>query len=350
MVTIELVVLVMTLLVIFGHALWVRWDITRQGPILTRARAILAQVLNPVAPDQGDEIELTWADLEAVRALPDRVQAQVFVELARNLSGRQKEGVTHIAGQVGFIAGTELSLQSRLWWRRLRATRLLTLLGAGKGSMPRLLRDPHPRVRAQAADWAATYPSPEIIAALLNMLEDPAKLCRFTAQNSLLRIGAAVGPLLADYVTHHAGPRLVAALEVAVGLAQPGFLAPALKLCRDGSPSVRTLAATLLGQIGGMEAASMLQELLRDPEGSVRAEAARGLGKLGEWPAAPALAGTLRDPSWDVRREAGLALRAMGSPGILLLRRSLSDRDAFAADMARQVLDIPPSALARPVL
>ena len=350
MVTIELVVLLIILFAIFGHALWVRWDKTRRGPTLARARQTLAQVLNPVAPVKGDEIELAWADLEAVRALPDHLQAQVFVELARNLSGRQKAAVAHIAGRVGLIARTELSLQSRLWWRRLRATRLLTLLGAGEGSMPKLLSDRHPRVRAQAADWAAAYPNPDIITALLNVLGDPAKLCRFTAQNSLLRMGAVVGPFLADYVAHHSGPSLVAALEVAVGLAELRFLGPALKLCQDGSPSVRTLAATLLGQIGGSEVASMLQELLRDPETSVRAEAARGLGKLGEWPAAPALACTLRDPSWDVRREAGLALRAMGSPGILLLRRSLSDRDAFAADMARQALDIPTSALARPVL
>jgi hypothetical protein len=31
----------------------------------------------------------------------------------------------------------------------------------------------------------------------------------------------------------------------------------------------------------------------------------------------------------------------MGAPGILYLRRSLSDTDPFAADMAQQVLDLP---------
>jgi hypothetical protein len=29
------------------------------------------------------------------------------------------------------------------------------------------------------------------------------------------------------------------------------------------------------------------------------------------------------------------------SPGLVLLRRSLNDRDRFAADMAKQVLDLP---------
>jgi HEAT repeat protein len=49
----------------------------------------------------------------------------------------------------------------------------------------------------------------------------------------------------------------------------------------------------------------------------------------------------LRDPAWIVRREAGLALRTLGNPGTVLLRRALRNPDRFAADMARQVMDIP---------
>lgn len=346
--TLELAFLVMVVLVIFTHALWLRWYAAYHAGRLARARAALAQALSPVGPAAGDSTDLTEPNLEPVQALPVRFQAQVFVELALNLSGRQKQVVTQVAARVGLLESTEKRLKSRFWWRRLHAARLLTLLGAGEGSMPGLMADRHPRVRAQAADWAATHPRPELISALLKLLEDPAKLCRFAAQNSLLRMGAVAGPLLADYVADHSGPRLVLALEVAVGLAESRFLNAALRLCQDGSPAVRVLAATLLGQIGGEQPAKSLHALLGDLETSVRSEAARGLGKLREWPAAPALARALRDTSWDVRREAGLALRAMGSPGILLLRRSLADRDAFAADMARQVLEIPASALARP--
>jgi HEAT repeat protein len=76
----------------------------------------------------------------------------------------------------------------------------------------------------------------------------------------------------------------------------------------------------------------------------VRAAAAKALGKLGHWPAASSLASLLRDRDWNVRREAGLALRAFGAPGALFLRRSLSDSDPFACDMARQVLDLPETA------
>jgi hypothetical protein len=62
---------------------------------------------------------------------------------------------------------------------------------------------------------------------------------------------------------------------------------------------------------------------------------------MGHWPAGPAVARLLRDRAWEVRRASGLALRRLGSPGQLLLRRALTDADPFAADMARQVLDLP---------
>ncbi|MGA7668850.1 MAG: hypothetical protein WBW04_00410, partial [Nitrolancea sp.] len=63
-------------------------------------------------------------------------------------------------------------------------------------------------------------------------------------------------------------------------------------------------------------------------------------GRLGHVTSASALALKLRDRAWDVRRAAALALRDFGAPGILYLRRSLNDVDPYAADMARQLLDI----------
>jgi len=349
-IAIELLLLLIAVLLVFGHALWLSGSQAHYGERITRARAALSRALNPVDLSASRDNAETLTDLVAVRALPVQLQSAIFLELAVNLSDRQKEVIADLAGRAGLLQGLERRLKSRWWWRRVYAARSLTMLGAGVSLMERLLGDRHPRVRAQAADWAATHPSPEVISALLKLLEDPAKFCRFAAQNSLLRMGAVVAPWLAAYIGDPAAQRLEPALEVAVGLADSRFLSAARGLCREGSVPVRTLATTLLGQIGGEEAAQALHERLSDPEASVRSAAARGLGKLAEWPAAPALARALRDPAWDVRREAGLALRAMGGPGILLLRRALSDADAFAADMARQVLGIPASALARPVL
>ena len=47
----------------------------------------------------------------------------------------------------------------------------------------------------------------------------------------------------------------------------------------------------------------------------------------------------MRDTSWKVRRAAGLALRSVGSPGLLVLKKMLSDHNSFAADMKVYQLD-----------
>lgn len=341
---VEAGVLALLIAFLFAHAFWVKRTSAQNESRLARARETLANALNT-----SDSAEATHKGLEALRKLPGSLQVRLLIGLARSLGGAPKLIVTELALRVGAVAQAERRLESGLWWRRLHAARLLTVLGAGEHSMPGLMTDPHPAVRAQAGEWAADHPTAELIQSLLALLTDPDKLCRFTAENSLLRMGGLAVPALADYLSSHAGVDVEAAMGVAVGLAEPRFFRPALRLCRDPIPDTRALAAGLLGQLGGAEAVAVLTELLDDSDPEVRAAAARALGMLNHWPAAPALARALRDRAWDVRREAGLALRALGSPGILLLRRCLSDEDAFASDMARQVLDIPESAAARSV-
>lgn len=343
-VVVEGLILVLLVAFFFGHGFWTWRRRTRSEPLVAGAREALAAALNT---SEGSAAERIKAGQRALEGLGARLQIRLLVELARSLSGAQKLAVKDLAERAGVIARAERRLHSRSWWRRLHAARLLTVLGAGQDSMPRLLQDRRAMVRAQAAEWAADHPSPETIGALLNLLTDSSKLCRFTAQNSLLRMGGAVVPALADYLSGHSGVEAEAAMEVATGLAGPAFAAPALRLGREPMPGPRALAARLLGQLGGPDGVAVIMDLLADADSGVRAAAARSLGDLKHWPAAPALARALRDPVWDVRREAGLALRALGSPGTLLLRRFLSDQDAFAADMARQVLDIPESAAAR---
>ena len=327
---------------LYAHAFWIERSTTSGEFLLGRARRVLAGTLSAPAG-----VGAAHEGLKALRPLPHRLQVQLLTELARSLSGDQKRVVREMAILTGVVARAEKRLESRLWWRRLHAARLLTVLGAGEGSMPRLMSDRHPAVRAQAGEWTADHPGPELIRSLLALLTDPEKICGFTAENSLLRMGAVAVPALAEYLSSHSGTEAQAALVVAAGIAEPRFLGPALRLCRDPAPETRALAAALLGQLGGAEAVAILAELLGDSDPSARAAAAHALGKLNHWPAAPALARALRDRVWEVRREAGLALRSLGSPGILLLRRSLADGDPFASDMARQVLDVPGSAAVR---
>ncbi len=344
---VEGLILGITLALIFGHAAWLGWYKSLYNARLGAARESLTKLLDASETSTEKREEMIRRSVEALGKLPAQLQIGIFKSLARNLCGQQKKTVGDLAMRAGLLALADRGLLSHRWWRRLHAARLLTVLDGGPAVIPQLLNDTNPHVRAQAAEWAGEHPRPELIRALLKLLNDPAKICRFTAQNSLLKMGHVAVPYLSQYLLQKSSPAFAAALEVALGLAEPRFLSAALRLCRDFSPTARAMAARLIGQIGGKEGAAALVELLRDSEAQVRAEAARSLGKLGEWTSAPALANALADPAWDVRRAAGLALRSFGSPGVLLLRQSLNHEDKFACDMSRQILEIPTSALVR---
>jgi HEAT repeat protein len=158
--------------------------------------------------------------------------------------------------------------------------------------------------------------------------------------DSLVRLGGvAVAPLARFLELPSADPS--PALRVARHLGDARLLDAALRHSGAQSAKVRREAAAVLATLGGSQVAQRLTELLDDPDAGVRAAALDGLRRAGHWPAAARIADALTDPAWDVRRNAGLALRAFGAPGVLFLRRSMSHPDAFAADMARHVLQLP---------
>lgn len=327
------VVAAAALLAIFGHGAWMQWYERRAAPRLERGRVALAAI--------GVRPRVDPADLALLRALPPRLQVRLFSELAPSLGGAQRRHLSALAADVGLTAAAERLCHSARWWERLRGVRLLAALGGGEGVVPALFADPHAAVRAEAAEWAGQHPAPEVVRHLVGVLSTPGTMGSWVVRDSLLRVGSAAVASLARYLETHSGRLALPALEVAAGLADACFSPAALRLCGDGVPEVRARAATLAGAIGGAELVGTLEGLLGDPHPTVRASAAAAVGRLGHWPAAPRLARMLRDPAWRVRSQSALAMRRLGSPGVLLLRRALGDPDRFAADIARQVLDMP---------
>lgn len=329
------VLFVGSLAVIFGHGLWLRERRRRSAPRLERGRRLLHGVAEGADPAEAVALLRGW---------PLRLRVRLLTELSRSLAGGSRGALRALARETGVTRHAVSVTRSPLWWRRLHGARLLTTLGGSEETMLPLLGDSDPAVRAQAAEWAAEHPTPRVIHALLEMLADPNVLCRFTVQDSLLRLGGAVAEPLAGFLGSHCGAVAAAALEVAGAVPDPRLLSPALALCGDSHPTTRARAATLLGSLGGPEAAAAVATLLADPAPEVRVAAAQATAALGNWQGAAAVSRLLRDPVWDVRRAAGLALHAMGNPGRLLLGRFREDADRFAADMARQVLDLPQTA------
>jgi hypothetical protein len=318
------------LAVLVGHGAWLA---ARRGwarPRLARGRAALHGVA------RGERVGP--AELATLRALSASIRTRLLVELSRSLSGSSGEALGALGRELGVVQRAERAVRSPFWHRRLRGARVLTALRGGEDVMLPLFTDRSAAVRAQAAEWAAHHPSPRAMRALLDSLARPGS--GFAVRDSLLRLGPYATAPLAGFLAERRGPDAVAALELATALPNPGLLAPALALCDDTHAPTRARALRLLAAVGGGEGVARARAALDDPDAGVRAAAAAALGRSGEWAAAPAIAQRLRDPSWEVRRAAAVALRALGGPGHLLLRRFRDDADPFAADMARQTLDV----------
>jgi len=333
---VEIGLLVLAVCLFFAHGLWLFFHERRLKRLTASARDSLAHLAT-----RGT---VNVEEIEALRRLPHDVQVIAFLEMSRHLSGAAKERLSFVAAQVGVVDRARKLCESKRWSRRLRGARILSRLDVVDPLVQRLLSDPHPAVRAQAAEWAAAQPSVTLISAMLKLLADPATQARFAVQNALLRMGAVVAGPLATFLERNSGRAAEAGLRVAESLAEPRFGPAALRLSRTSDVGVRIAAARLLGAVGEAGGAERLIELLEDDDSSVRAAAAQGLGRMQHWKAASLLASRLRDSAWRVRRAAGLALRSIGAPGVLFLRRALKEDDAFAADMAQQVLDLPAAA------
>jgi HEAT repeat protein len=332
----EVGLLIFAVVLFFLHGAWLHFSNRRLDRLSKSARDSVAVLIS-----RGT---VNVEELSALEQQPNDVQVVAFLEISRNVTGTNKERLRFIADKVGVVDRARKLCGSPRWAKRLRGTRILSRLDVPDPLVLKLLADPHPAVRAQAAEWAAAQPSPEVISAMLGLLADPATQARFAVQNALLRMGGIIAGPLTAFLETHTGRAAEAGLRVAESVAEPSFAPAALRLSRDDDDGIRVAAAKLLGAIADAAAAQRLIDMLRDKESRVRAAAAQALGRMQYWAAGSLLSECLRDSAWRVRKEAGLALRAIGAPGTLLLRRALKSDDRFAADMAQQVLDLPATA------
>ena len=330
---VEATAVVVGLLLLGGHGAWLA---ARERRLAGRISAARLAIVSGLIEGPHDELPVGLLD-----GLPFSVQLAVLGDVEPSVAGAQRAELCDLARRRGILDRAGRLCRSRRWKQRLRGVRIYTLLGGGEDAVPRLFDDPRAAVRAQAAAWAAEHPEAEVVARLLEMLGDPATLCRFTVKDSLLRLGSVAVEPLAVFLAGASGGRAATGLEVAAALHDPRLLEAAFRLSRDEEAATRRRAADVLGALGGGPAVAALIAALVDPAAEVRAAAARALGRCHHLKAAAGLVAALRDRSWEVRREAGVALRGLGPPGELLLRRMSSDGDRFAADMARLMLDLP---------
>jgi len=330
---VESLILAGCLGLLLGRTIWLRWEALRWEPRFREVRNALIQALETPA--------IADCNLPAAHTLPRRMQIRLFIELAERLSGTRLRELTNIARRLAIVQYGEALCRSRRWSRRTQGSRLLTALGEGEHVIPSLFQDPSPIVRSEVVHWAADHPSPVTIEKVLRALTDEDGFCRFAAHNALHRMGAAAVRPLDRYIGSQTGPALERAMGVAASLGHEEFSGLAGKLVDHGSPVIRRLALDTLARSGNLQSVPLVLKRLHDAEAPVRQAAVRTLGHLHCWQAAPAIGCLLADPVWAVRQETGAVLRSLGAPGILVLRRALTNPDRFVADMARHILGLP---------
>lgn len=329
-VIVEAAIVALAVAAILGRAAWDWRNERKFARLREEARAGLARL---VAGDSEGSASVAGL----MRALPRDQQLALIFEIGRALVMEDRRPVAELARELSISTWAERSTGSARWAHRLRGARLLTMLGGGEGVLPPLLLDPHPAVRAAAAEWAGDHPSPRVIQRVIALLDDPAAEARFAARDTLVRMGASAVDPLRLRLRWDSNRAARETLLVARGIGDHRFVTAGLTYVTAPDPGTRAIAADLLGAIGGAEAASALTSALRDRDPGPRASAARALGRLQHWRSASAVAPLLGDQAWEVRREAALALMAFDAAGLLLLRRAAASQ-SFAAEVATLAL------------
>jgi hypothetical protein len=297
-----------------------------------RARRSLALVLF----EDEDTAARVFADLLAVpRSLLLDIMQNVAVDLGGAAYDRLRAVVldAHLARRIRWLG------KRRAWRKRVQAAHLQHLLPDDDPHRMRLLHDPHPLVRARAAECMQRDDVVAHVDALVGLLDDPVRVVRVGAQQALLRGDARIAETLCEYLWSGARTGTSIALEVAASLPDPRYGPVIVHHANDPDPERRAMVARALGSGATLESLDTLKTLLRDDEATVRAAAASAVAALHATELITRLGRMLSDPSWSVRRAAGRSLDGLGAAGHVVLRSHLFDDDRYARDMARQILD-----------
>ena len=192
-------------------------------------------------------------DAEAAQAAdrlgrePRNLLLDMVQRLATDLNGDAARRLRNFVLTAGLTPAIRRQLRSRGWRRRAQGVALGSLLPNGDPLRTALLDDPHPVVRARAAEGLNESDAVACVDRLIEVLDDAVPAVRFAAQQALLRSGARVVPALERYLSRGDGPGIVWALEIATNLPDPRLIPVHATLLEEQTylGSVRTMYRVL---------------------------------------------------------------------------------------------------------
>ena len=274
---------------------------------------------------------------ERLAGLPRGLLLDMIQRLATDFSGDVDRRLRDLVLTAGLAHPIRSRLRSRSWRRRAQGAALGSLLPEGDPLRLSPLNDPHPTVRARAAESLEESDVVRCVDTLVDLLDDDVRAVRFAAQQAILRSDSRIVPALQRYLSSPDRPGIVWALEIAANLPDPRLASPIRDHMASSDPNRRAIATEAI--VPWLDDPQILIDRLHDADADVRATAARAAGMARAEQLATHVGRLLSDQAWDVRQQAGLALAAMGPAGLMTLRVHLQDPDLYARDMAALVLD-----------
>ncbi len=267
----------------------------------------------------------------------------VALEALGDLRGSERERLAELIERLGYTAEAMAGLRARRRARRRQSAAIL----------------------AAVAPASATH-------ALTAALDDTDPIVRTACARTLAEVGGADAATAAIIAVAkrdiRAVPGAVAAVVLALGIAQPSALAPLIGA--DAPPEVRSIAIEVAGRLRLSEHAKLLRACLREQDeiaagaasglgmiGDVRsvdalmdlagddrralparAAAVAALGSIGAAPAVPLL-DSLLGADWPLMAAAVRALCRLGDPGTAALRSAAASSRPEASAMAEAALE-----------
>lgn len=305
---------------------------------LRRQRKRIADVRSYLARFAAEDGEIPLP--QWMRRLRPIRLGRLLAGLASQLTGRDRARLIDLGNEAGINAAVRSWCDSRRWWRRLQAAQLRTTFARTDVLTLRLLRDPHPLVRAEAARSLGVNPGPWSCRELIRVLDDDSLACRNAARDALSRAGATAGePVLEAISNPYTPPRALAILlDIAAHQSDPRIVPAVAAWLHSKDPDIRAAAAIALGSLGGATAREALLAVRNDPAVRARVAALQAIGRIGVAEDAHVLLRGLEAEEWQLREACGASLLGLGAVGRMHLRRAARSGTGTAAETARWVL------------
>lgn len=310
---------------------------------------------------QGARLSRALADLLEERSSPDEFVAAldgndgevivaVLHQYAAQIGGEPWERVVGAVRQTPwFERFVAPRAQSRFWWQRLVAARLLAIAGQER-DLPlirMLVRDRNPAIKVSAIQLVRRIRDEDVLRIVLDEALDAKPVVRRYLLDAVVSMRRVLVPVLA---TRLESAETIAELRLLITLAGElsavEFFEHLHDHARHQDLEVRVAVARAFGNYPHPRTEAVLIEMLGDGEWQVRTQAATSLGIIRAVGARSALRQALGDANWWVRLRAAIALRQLGDAGTRVLHDAEAGDDRFALEMARYVRGLTDEAVA----